>query len=122
MQPSIRKKEDCDAFTSNHGETVYELIGHVGGGSQTYSLAHVEILPKQASLKHIHPIIEESYYILHGKARMIVNDQEIFLTRGESICIPPKTPHQIFNIGTENLSFLATCVPAWTPDCLVLVE
>lgn len=82
---------------------------------QFVKLSHIEIAAGKVSVNRIHPIIEESYYILSGKSRIIVNDRKIYLTTSESIRIPPNAIHQIFNIDSD-------CVRAWTSNCLVLVN
>ena len=105
-----------------HGEIVRELIGHVAGGMSTHSLAHITLPPGAASLKHYHPIVEESYYILSGPARMMMADEEELLTAGDTVAIPPNAVHQIANESDEMLIFLAVCVPPWTPDCSIIVD
>ncbi len=116
-------KTKCQPFISDNGETVYELIGHVATpGDIKHSLAYIEILPGKASLKHFHPVAEESYYILQGQARMVIENETQTLTPGMSVLIPPKKVHQIFNDGKELLHFMAVCIPAWTPECSVFVD
>jgi mannose-6-phosphate isomerase-like protein (cupin superfamily) len=91
----------------------------MAGGSNKYSVAHIEILPGKASLKHFHPEVEESYYIIEGTPRMVINDEVQIVKPGQIVAIPPKATHQIFNDTDKTLHFLALCVPAWTPDCSV---
>lgn len=116
-------KDSCKPFISDHGEVVYELIGKATTkGEIKHSLAHIEISPGRFSLKHYHPEAEESYYILSGKARIVIENETAILMPGMSIVIPPMQKHQIFNDEEEVLVFLAVCVPAWTPECSVVFE
>lgn len=118
----IRQKSDCKPFASDHGEIVYELMGNAAGGSCQHSLAHIEIPPGKSSLKHFHPVAEESYYILSGTAWITLDDKTYTLKPGQSIAIPPQSTHQIGNNGEEQLTFLAICAPGWTPDNSVFLE
>jgi ethanolamine utilization protein EutQ len=112
----IKNKQDCKPFASDHGEIVYELMGNAAGGSTKHSLAHIELPPGKSSLKHHHPEAEESYYILGGTGRLIIDGTTYRLTTGQAVAIKPGMVHQIFNDGPETLRFLAVCAPAWTPD------
>jgi mannose-6-phosphate isomerase-like protein (cupin superfamily) len=109
-------------LVSEHGEIVYELIGHAAGGSQAHSLAQIVLPPGKTSLKHYHPVAEESYYILSGTAQMEIDGETAILGPGDSVVIPPTKAHQITNAGDDDLVFLAVCVPAWTPDNSVFLD
>lgn len=110
----IARKDDTPPLESNPGEIIYELIGRaVGQPSERYSVAYAVIKRGKSSRLHKHTISEESYYILQGQAHMSVGDEEAILEPGQSVLIPAKTPHQISNLGEEDLEFLAFCVPAW---------
>ncbi|MFH1633541.1 MAG: cupin domain-containing protein [Chloroflexota bacterium] len=61
-------------------------------------------------------ISEETYYVVKGKARMIIDDHEFSLSPGQACLIMPGKVHQIFNDEKEDLEFLTVSAPAWTPD------
>lgn len=99
---------------SKHGETVFELIGpNAGDATQRHSVAYVEIPPGKSSLLHFHKKSEESYYILKGEAQIILGDEQETIMEGECVLIPSLKKHQIINIGSETLKFIAVCIPAW---------
>jgi len=113
---NIVKKNDVSPIQSNHGEIVYELIGRAGGGtSERHSVAHVVIPPGKSSRLHLHPEAEESYYMICGQARFVLDGESTIIGPGQTVLIPPNKSHQITNIGSEDLEFLAICVPAWEP-------
>ena len=118
----IRHKNEVQPIVSDHGETVFEILGKAAGGSAAYSVAHIELAPGKASLKHYHPVAEESYYILSGEARLVIDGEADTLTPGQCVAIAPEMVHQIFNDGPDLLQFLAICVPAWTPDNSIYLE
>jgi len=103
-------------LTQPLGETVFELVGSspLSGNARLHSLAHIRIPPGKSSSKHYHKVAEETYYILAGQGRMVVDGWEYTLSPGQACLICAPEVHQIFNDGTVNLEFLAICAPAWT--------
>lgn len=118
----IRHQNDCQPLVSEHGEIVYELAGAAAGGAAQHSVAHIELPPGKASLKHFHPAAEESYYVLTGVGRLVVDGETFTLQPGQVAVITPGMVHQIFNDGPDRLHFLAVCAPAWTPDNSVYLD
>ncbi len=118
----VLSKDVVVPLVSQHGETIFEVIGRADRSSERHSVAAITIPPGKSSLLHYHPVTEESYHILQGKARMRVGDEEAILAPGQSVLIPPQTPHRITSIGEVDLAFLAFCVPAWEPACEVPLE
>jgi mannose-6-phosphate isomerase-like protein (cupin superfamily) len=120
----IKRSDNMPGFITPHGETIHELIGHTGGGSQQHSIAQITLRPGKASLKHYHPIAEESYYILAGRGQVLLDETWTDVTAGDTILIPSNVVHQIRNTSQsqESLVFLAVCLPAWTPDNSVYLD
>jgi mannose-6-phosphate isomerase-like protein (cupin superfamily) len=118
----IKNTDEIAPFSSPHGEVVREYMGIAAGGTQQHSLAHITLPPGKASLKHYHPVVEESYFILHGQGRMAIDGEERMLRAGDAIAVSVNAIHQIFNDSSSNLEFLAVCAPAWTPDCSVFLD
>ena len=120
----IASKQDVKhPIKSPLGEIIYELLGALerSGGAEAHSLALVVLPPGKSSARHYHNVSEESYYILRGAARMIIDEQTLYLSPGQACFIEPLERHQIFNDGDDDLEFLAVCAPAWTPDDSVFV-
>ena len=112
-----KKAKSINPLQNPGGETVYELVGKAekSGGTGTHSLAVIVIPPGRSSEKHYHKTGEETYYILSGSGRMVIDDHEFLLSQSQACLIQPYERHQITNDGEENLEFIAVCVPAWTP-------
>lgn len=121
----ITRKELIDKpFTSGTGERVYEMLGapeHIGA-AKYHSFSHVVIPAGCSSRPHYHPVAEETYYILSGEGRMLVDDREILLRPGDALLIHTLEKHQIFNDTEKDLEFIAVCAPAWTPDNSVYLD
>jgi mannose-6-phosphate isomerase-like protein (cupin superfamily) len=118
----LTNPERTTPFVTEHGEIVRELLGSAVGGGSQHSLAQITLPPGKAALKHYHPIVEESYFILTGQGRMIVDGEEKMLSAGDTVAITPNAIHQIFNDSAADLIFLAICAPPWTPDCSVFMD
>ena len=100
------------------GEIISEIIGREAdhGGTTLHSLAHVLTPVGKSSTAHYHKVCEETYYVLKGRARMVLDGQEFEVSPGQACLILPGQVHQIFNAGDQDLEVLAVCAPAWYPD------
>ncbi len=114
----IRKDKIKKPFENPTGERIYELVGKPEklGGAVKHSVGYVVIPPKKSSLLHYHPEAEETYYIMKGKGRMLINGKEYFVIAGDAIFIHPNERHQTFSDGGETLEFIVICAPAWEPN------
>ena len=119
----ISNKSQIDPIKAQHGEIVYELIGRADkhGGADGHSLAYVNLPPGKASLAHHHKRSEESYYILSGEARLVVDGHSYPMSTDDTCLILPGQVHQIFNDSSSDLDFLAVCVPPWEPSDSVYI-
>lgn len=120
----ITKDEIQTPFLAPLGELIYELIGVPSevGGTQNHSLAHVVVPVGKLSPKHYHKTSEESYYILKGKARVTIDNQDVILSPGQAFLIMPGEIHQLFNDDPEPLELLVVCAPAWTGEDFHVIE
>jgi len=91
-------------------------------GNQAQSLAEAIIQPCQRTRLHQHSQSEELYYITAGQGQMTLGDERFTVTVGDTICIPPGTPHCIENIGTEALHILCMCSPPYSHADTTLLE
>ena len=103
-----RKDRVLEPFVNTTGEKIYEMIGRPDalGGTTAHSFGHVVIPPGCSSRPHYHPVAEETYYILSGKARMVVNGEDHWLSPGDAVLIMPPEQHQIFSTGSVDLEFI----------------
>jgi mannose-6-phosphate isomerase-like protein (cupin superfamily) len=118
----IQSAKHITPIETPHGENICEYFGQAAGGTAEHSLAQIILPPLKSSLKHYHPLVEESYYILAGEGRIVIDDEQAMIKAGDAVAIPINAVHQIFNESGEDLIFLAICAPAWTADCSVFVD
>lgn len=115
----IIKKDDITVpFLAPSGEIIYEMIGNPKGigGTIKHSFVHVTLPKGKSSHAHYHKVSEETYYILSGNARMVIDNHEFFLAPNQACLIMPNEEHQIFNEGESSLEFLTISAPAFNPE------
>ncbi len=114
----IRRKEGCYEIKTGNRERICELFGIYGNGpAKSHSVALVEIDQGGGSSPHVHPVVEESYVIIDGSAKLVVGEKTLFPKAGEAVAIPVGVRHQITNIGDSVLRFIAVVTPPWTQEC-----
>jgi mannose-6-phosphate isomerase-like protein (cupin superfamily) len=121
----IASKQDANTpLYAPSGEIIYELIGATEstGGAVRHSVALVIIPPGKSSHAHYHRVSEETYYILCGAAQMVIDEHTFQLAPGQACLIRPGERHQIFNLGGEDLEFIAVCAPPWEAGDSVFVD
>jgi mannose-6-phosphate isomerase-like protein (cupin superfamily) len=119
----IQSRETVPAFTTEHGETIRELTGIVSGKTFKHSVALVDFVPGGASINHFHPVIEESYFVLEGEGRLVIDGETAIIKQGQLVVIPPKAHHQVFNDSADKvLKLYVVAAEAWTPDSMIPVK
>lgn len=113
---------DVSSYITRDGSTIRELIhpSHHGAGNQ--SLAEARVAPGCATLLHQHPCSEEIYHITAGQARMTLGGEEYLIGPGDSVRIPPGTPHCLLNVGEHDLCVLCCCSPPYSHEDTVLMD
>ena len=119
----VGKDDVKEPLETPAGELIYELIGasERSGAATKHSVADIVIPPGKSSDPHFHLESEETYYILRGKARMVIDGKEFQLEEGQACLIQPLERHQIWNDQVDDLQFIAVCAPAWNADDSVFV-
>lgn len=101
------------AYLTKDGSSIRELMHPAVHGNARQSLAEAVVPPGGATLRHRHHESEELYFILAGTGRMTLGGDEFAIAPGDTVLIPPGTPHGLFNTGTEPLHLLCACSPAY---------
>ena len=80
-----------------------------------YSLAQFSLdVEKKTKLHKIKS--SEIYYILEGKGKLKINNQEHILIKNDSAYVPPNSEQFLENVGSKKLRFLCIVQPAWKPE------
>jgi quercetin dioxygenase-like cupin family protein len=79
------------------------------GNSATMTVGRCVIRPGRANPRHSHPNCEEVLHVLAGRiAHTLDGRQEVELSAGDTIAVPPDLVHNARNLGTED-AVLAIC-------------
>ncbi len=101
-------------FKNDKGESVIEYSGLATTGESKCSWAIAKFEPQGVSSLHFHKERTENYYILSGKASIMLDGEEHILEAGGHIEINPGQKHQVKNVSDkENLALVVKCEPAW---------
>jgi mannose-6-phosphate isomerase-like protein (cupin superfamily) len=103
------------------GSEIRELMRPDKHGNAKQSLAEATVEPGQETVLHKHLRTEELYHITAGRGLMILGEERFEVRAGDTICIPPGTPHCIANSGLEPLRILCCCSPAYSHEDTVLL-
>jgi mannose-6-phosphate isomerase-like protein (cupin superfamily) len=110
----IKSLKDSAAFTGGDGSVLKELLHPAKEPLDFgFSLARAEVGPGGRTLPH-RLKSAEVYFILEGKGRMHIGDEQAEVVAEEAVYIPPGQVQFIENPGPGRLTFLCIVDPAWT--------
>lgn len=103
-------------YPTRDGSQIRELMHPDRDAARHQSLAEATVAPGQSTALHRHGRSEELYHITAGTGRMTLGPDEFDVATGDTVCIPPGTPHRIRNTGAEPLRILCCCAPPYAHD------
>ena len=118
----IVNRNDADPFITKDTSEIREILSPRNSSIRRQSLAEARLLPGKSTEEHIHPKSEEIYYVLKGRGRMRIEDEERAVKAGDGIAILPGKRHRMWNTGKSDLVFLCCCTPAYTHEDTVTTE
>ena len=77
----------------------------IEGTIQMINWARIEV-GKRIAL-HYHESMDEIFIVLSGKAEIEIDNESILIEATDTVYIPQKAKHEMKNIGTEPMEFLA---------------
>jgi mannose-6-phosphate isomerase-like protein (cupin superfamily) len=117
----IEKLSRAEPFTTKDGSEIRELAGTPTGNSVNQSLAEATVPPGAETEEHYHGVSEEIYFFTSGTGLMKLGDEETAVSAGDTVVIPPGTPHRLRNTGTEVLKLLCCCAPPYSHEDTFMV-
>lgn len=120
--PERTHRSDVPAYTTRDGSTIRELMHPARHGNRAQSLAEATVDPGATTLLHLHRESEEIYHVTSGRGVMTLGDDAFPVTAGDTVAIPPGTPHRIRNDGDTPLVILCACSPPYSHEDTVLLE
>ncbi|MCB1957766.1 MAG: cupin domain-containing protein [Rhodocyclaceae bacterium] len=122
MLKHLQALEATQPYTTLDGSTIRELMHPAVHGNRAQSLAEARLAVGARTARHRHREAEEIYFVLAGEGEMELAGEAFVVRSGDTICIPPGTPHAIRNIGASELRFLCCCAPAYRHDDTELLD
>lgn len=113
MTTPLSRYDDAPPYVTQDGSEIRELMHPARHGNQAQSLAEATVYSGQKTRLHRHRLSEEIYHVTAGQGTMILGDQSIFIGVGDTILIPPGTPHALHNTWPVPLRVLCCCSPAY---------
>ena len=110
------QRADIKPFITKDRSEIRELMHPATHTSRQQSLAEAIVAPGQTTQLHRHGQTEELYHILEGSGEMQLGNERFTVIPGDTVCIPPGTPHCIHNQADTRLRFLCCCTPPYSDD------
>lgn len=107
---------DIPAYVTKDGSLIRELMHPQVHGNRAQSLAEAIVPVDAATVLHRHARSEELYCITQGTGEMTLGTETFPVAVGDTICIPPGTPHRIRNTGRDALHLLCCSSPPYAHD------
>jgi mannose-6-phosphate isomerase-like protein (cupin superfamily) len=117
----IERLERTQPFITKDGSEIRELAGTPTGNSVYQSLAEATVPPGAETDEHYHGFTEEIYLFTAGSGLMKLGDEEAEVSAGDTVVIPPGTPHKLWNKGAEPLKLLCCCAPPYSHEDTFMV-
>jgi mannose-6-phosphate isomerase-like protein (cupin superfamily) len=109
-------------YVTKDGAVIRELIHPACHENRELSLAEATVAPGSRTVLHRHRLSEEIYHITAGEGMMTCGSDSFPVAVGDTVLIPPGTPHCIANTGPAELRLLCCCAPAYSHDDTELLE
>jgi len=109
MEPDVCDRSLRYATKTREQETLrdtYFLIDPENSPSKNLKMGLTTVYTDGKTTGHSHPDHEEIYYVLQGKGRMIVGDDEYEIKTGDSLYVPFGLFHTTYNTGILPLQLL----------------
>ncbi|MCL5023230.1 MAG: cupin domain-containing protein [Nitrospirae bacterium] len=108
--------KDLLPYRTKDGSTVRELMHPALHGNTRQSLAEAVVPVGGTTFLHRHLKSEELYHITQGQGLMFLGREQFEVMEGDTVYIPPGTPHKIRNTGQTPLKILCCSSPAYSHD------
>ena len=118
----IKNLNSVAPFITKDGSEIRELLAYRNSAIRNQSLAEARLPAGASTQEHYHAQTEEIYFITAGTGRMRIEDEAQEVKVGDAIAIPPGKKHKLWNTGTESLTLLCCCAPAYEHSDTFITE
>ncbi len=118
----VLRRSDRESFRTKDGSGVVELVHPSFSAAGAQSVAEATLPAGGETIAHLHERSEEIYMFTAGVGRMQLGEQIFEIAAGDSVVIPPGTPHKLWNAADAELVLLCICAPAYSHEDTVLLD
>ena len=101
MKPDTCERSFHYLARQRRGETLrdtYFLIDPESSPSQGLKMGYTIVYPNGKTTGHSHEE-EEVYFVICGRGKMIIDEEEFFIKEGDAFYVPPGKYHVTYNTG-----------------------
>lgn len=113
---------DIPAYITKDGSEIRELLHPLLHGNRNQSLAEAIVPGGTHTQLHRHHLSEEIYHFTAGRGLMTLGVERFAVAAGDTVLIPPGTPHRVAALGDEALRILCCCSPAYAHEDTELID
>lgn len=109
MKPDEDKRSLRYAVKNREGETLrdtYFLIDPEKSPSRNLKMGYTIVYPTGKTTGHSHDDMEEVYFIVSGRGKMVIGNDEFSIQTGDALYVPFGEFHTTYNTGIEPLKLL----------------
>jgi mannose-6-phosphate isomerase-like protein (cupin superfamily) len=114
--------DETTTYITKDGSTIRELMHPQQHGNRLQSLAEATVAPGCRTQLHRHGQTEELYHVTAGSGVMKLGNEQFEIGVGDTVGIPPGTPHAVENSGSVDLVILCCCSPPYSHEDTELVD
>ncbi|MDD2870848.1 MAG: mannose-1-phosphate guanylyltransferase/mannose-6-phosphate isomerase [Candidatus Gracilibacteria bacterium] len=104
----LEQLKEKNKYQTDYGLTVYRPWGSytIIDEGKMFKTKRLTVLPGKKLSSQMHHHRSEHWVVVSGTAKIILNDKEILLSKGESTYIPIGTTHRLENVGKIDLHII----------------
>lgn len=118
----VMRRNARAAVTAADGSAVRELAHPLSSAASLLSLAEATVAPGASTRLHLHRRSEEVYSFISGRGRMRLGEQESEVGPGDTVVIPPGTPHRLRAAADGPLVLLCACSPPYAEGDTEIID
>lgn len=78
--------------------------------------------PGKSFRRHYHEDMEEVFVMIEGEARIRVDEEEAVISRGDSVLVPARSTHKMFNDTSSDVIYLVVGITQDKGGKTIVVE
>jgi quercetin dioxygenase-like cupin family protein len=94
------------------GDAIYTFRATAETTNGSLTLAEASVPPGSGPPPHIHPEVDEAFYILAGQLEFLNGDKTFLAGEGDFVFVPRGTRHRFRNVGVHVARLLFMFTPA----------